>query len=412
MKVFIKTFGCRTNIYDSELIRSNLDDSFKIVNSEKDADIIIINSCSVTNSADSGARNYINKFGDKKIIFTGCGIKLQGEKLFNQNKIFGVLGMGEKNKISDLLKKDERFFIDSNKNFIDNQALDSFNTHTKAFIKIQEGCNFNCSYCIIPFTRGKSRSSNEEFLIDEIKRLIDKNFSEFVLTGTNIGSYGVDTNSSLAKLLKKIVNLDGVKRIRLGSIEPSQIDDEFFEIINNKKIERHLHIALQHTSKKMLKIMKRRNEALKDLELFLRLSELGFFLGTDFIVAHPGESEEIFEEALINFKKFPITHLHAFIYSPRSGTPSALMKNSINGKVAKERLKILKNITNLKNYEFRKKNKDEILKVLIESKTREFYEGYDQFFNKILVKSDKNIEKKWLEIKDYEIKFETNFCKF
>ena len=156
--------------------------------------------------------------------------------------------------------------------------------------------------------------------------------------------------------------------------------------------------------------MRRRNKALKDLELFCELAELGFALGTDFIVAHPGESEEIWSEAVENFKKFPITHIHAFIFSPRDNTHSATLPHDINGETAKKRLKMLQNIVFLNNLEFRKKHYNKFLDVLIERKNGEFYEGFDQFYNKILVKSNQNLAKKWVEIKKYEITTNANLA--
>ena len=156
--------------------------------------------------------------------------------------------------------------------------------------------------------------------------------------------------------------------------------------------------------------MRRRNKALKDLELFCELAELGFAIGTDFIVAHPGESEEIWGEAVENFKKFPLTHIHAFIFSPRDNTHSATLPNKINGEIAKKRLKMLQNIVLLNNLEFRKKHYNNVLQVLIERKHGEFYEGFDQFYNKILIKSEQNLAKKWAEIKKYEIGTETNLA--
>ena len=159
----------------------------------------------------------------------------------------------------------------------------------------------------------------------------------------------------------------------------------------------------------MLSIMRRRNSALRDLELFCELAERGFALGTDFIVAHPGESEELWLEAVENFKKFPLTHLHAFIFSPRQGTVSASLKGRIDGKTAKARLKMLQNITALNNYKFRLSHKVP-LNVLIERKNEEFYEGYDQFYDKIWIKSDEDLSKKWMEIRDYEVKFDGNFA--
>ena len=409
-KIFFKTFGCRTNIYDTELLKSYIKD-YEITNDEEGADIVVINSCTVTNSADSGVRNYINgvKRRGAKVILTGCGAVSKGKELFNSG-IFGVLGASKKSDLNELLKQEKPFFELGNLNSVDKNIVTNYENHTKAFIKIQEGCNFNCSYCIIPSVRGKARSMDEAMILKEARILAQNGYNELVLTGTNIGSYGKDTNSSLGKLLANLGKISGIRRIRLGSIEPSQIDESFREILKEEWLERHLHIALQHTSEAMLKIMRRRNNAFSDLELFNELSSLGFALGTDYIVGHPGESEEIWAEAVENFKKFPITHLHAFVYSPRRDTHSATLKSDVSGDVAKSRLKILQGIALQNNENFRKKH-NVALKILVEQKNGDFYEGFDQFYNKAKISSQNDITKEWLEVSEYEIKPDANYAK-
>ena len=409
-KIFFKTFGCRTNIYDTELLKSYIKD-YEITNDEEVADIVVINSCTVTNSADSGVRNYINgvKRRGAKVILTGCGAVSKGKELFASG-IFGVLGASKKSDLNELLKQEKPFFELGNLNSVDKNIVTNYENHTKAFIKIQEGCNFNCSYCIIPSVRGKARSMDEAMILKEARILAQNGYNELVLTGTNIGSYGKDTNSSLGKLLANLGKISGIRRIRLGSIEPSQIDESFREILKEEWLERHLHIALQHTSEAMLKIMRRRNNAFSDLELFNELSSLGFALGTDYIVGHPGESEEIWAEAVENFKKFPITHLHAFVYSPRRDTHSATLKSDVSGDVAKARLKVLQGIAFKNNENFRK-NHNGALKILVEQKNGDFYEGFDQFYNKAKISSQNDITKEWLEVSEYEIKPDANYAK-
>ena len=409
-KIFFKTFGCRTNIYDTELLKSYIKD-YEITNDEEVADIVVINSCTVTNSADSGVRNYINgvKRRGAKVVLTGCGAVSKGKELFASG-IFGVLGASKKSDLNELLKQEKPFFELGNLNSVDKNIVTNYENHTKAFIKIQEGCNFNCSYCIIPSVRGKARSMDEAMILKEARILAQNGYNELVLTGTNIGSYGKDTNSSLGKLLANLGKISGIRRIRLGSIEPSQIDESFREILKEEWLERHLHIALQHTSEAMLKIMRRRNNAFSDLELFNELSSLGFALGTDYIVGHPGESEEIWAEAVENFKKFPITHLHAFVYSPRRDTHSATLKSDVSGDVAKARLKVLQGIAFKNNENFRKKHNG-ALKILVEQRNGDFYEGFDQFYNKAKISSQNDITKEWLEVSEYEIKPDANYAK-
>ncbi|NLK66839.1 MAG: tRNA (N(6)-L-threonylcarbamoyladenosine(37)-C(2))-methylthiotransferase MtaB [Campylobacteraceae bacterium] len=411
-KVYFKTFGCRTNIYDTEIMKNSIE-SYEICEDESSADIIVVNSCTVTNGADSDVRNYLNRANrsGKKVFLTGCGAISKGEELFKENKAFGVFGMGEKLKIDEFLKRDDKFIELGNLDSIEKGSVVSFSSHTKAFLKIQEGCNFNCSYCIIPSVRGKARSKDENALLEEATHLAENGFSEIVLTGTNIGSYGRDKDTSLAKLLKKLSQIKGIKRVRLGSLEPSQIDSEFRELLDEEWLERHLHIALQHTSQKMLTIMRRRNNAFRDLELFNYLANKGFALGTDFIVGHPGESSEIWTEAMQNFKKFPLTHIHAFIYSPRDGTHSAAMKMDVNGKVAKERLKFIKNIVDINNFNFRKKRYNESLKVLVEQEIDGHYTGFDQFYNGVFIKSDESLVNRWIEVGKYEVTKAGNFAK-
>lgn len=412
MKVYFKTFGCRTNIYDTELLKSYVK-NYEIVNDDNIADIIVVNSCTVTNGADSGVRNYINSMRNsgKKVILTGCGAVSKGDELFKSSAIFGVLGASNKSKIDEMLGKSEPFYELGDLNFIDKNIVSNYENHTKAFIKIQEGCDFACSYCIIPSVRGFSRSIDEDIILKEAKILASNGYSEIVLTGTNIGSYGKGNNTTLGKLVANLGKINGIKRIRLGSIEPSQIDDSFREILSEPWLERHLHIALQHTSQEMLTIMNRRNRALRDLDLFCELSSMGFALGTDFIVAHPGESKKIWSEAVENFIKFPLTHIHAFIFSPRNGTKSASMSIDVSPQIAKDRLKTLQNIVSQNNIKFRQNNAHKPLEVLVEKSCGDdIYEGWDQYYNKIKIKSSKNISKEWINITNYDIMQEFNYA--
>ncbi len=413
-KVYFKTFGCRTNIYDTQIMMQSLNrDDYELVKNEDEADIVIVNSCTVTNGADVSARGYINAANrkGKRVYIGGCGALSKGEELFGQEKVFGVFGHSEKEKLNGLLKKEERFVQIGDLNSLDKNIVEDYLGKSKAFIKIQEGCNFRCSYCIIPYVRGDARSQDENIILEQIEKLASNGFGEFVLTGTNIGSYGKDKNSSLGKLVQNIGMIRGVRRVRLGSIEPIQIDDSFREILGESWLEKHLHIALQHTNQEMLKIMKRRNSVEPDLKLFQELKSLGYALGTDFIVGHPGESEEIWDDALKKMGEFPLTHIHAFTYSKRDGTASAKLKNTINGKIAKSRLKELESVIEDKNFEFRTKNRVP-LEILVEEKKDDFYIGYDQFYNKMHIKSDIDITKEWVTIGDYDVKRDGNWSEF
>lgn len=413
-KVYFKTFGCRTNVFDTQVMMSNLKD-FEVAQNEKDADVVVINSCTVTNSADSTARGYISGLKklpkDPRVVFTGCGVWTKGEALFKEDKVDSLFGHSEKENINELLLNESRFFQAGDLTHIDETIVEEFIGKSRAFIKIQEGCDFRCSYCIIPYVRGDARSYTEDKILEQVTTLAANGFGEFILTGTNVGSYGKKQHTSLAKLLKKMSLIKGVRRIRMGSIEPIQIDDEFKELINEPFMAKHLHIALQHTSKEMLQIMNRRNKVLSDLELFEFLSSNGYALGTDFIVGHPGETDELWAEAMQNLYKFPLTHVHAFTYSKRDGTPSATMKPQIKGDIAKIRYNELVSIIDEKNFNFRKNNTQK-LEVLVESVKNGKYIGLDQFFNQIEIDSPVDLVGDWVFIDDYEVKANKNVARF
>ena len=417
-KVYFKTFGCRTNAFDTQVMINALKD-FKQTLIEEESDIVVVNSCTVTNGADSGVRNYINRLQNegKRIFFTGCGVESQGRILLDKGLVSGVFGHSHKENINTLLKQDCSFFLKDDLESLDRDILSDFVGKSRAFIKIQEGCDFACSYCIIPSVRGSARSFAKEKIIKQVESLAQKGFSEFILTGPNMGSFGKDSGESLANLLESLCKIPHLKRLRLGSLEPSQINKDFLKILENQKIERHLHIALQHTSPQMLKIMNRQNEFEKDLELFNTLANMGFALGSDFIVGHPGENEGVWEEGFSNFCKFPLTHLHSFIYSPRDSTPSALMKGRIPGDIAKMRKAQIEAKVAENNFNFRKnlKAQNKTLKILIESvkATDSSYlaSGFDEYYNKIEITSKNPLKKdSWVEIKNFKAQMDKNYA--
>ena len=407
-KVYFKTFGCRTNLFDTQVMVENLKD-FEVTQNESEAEIIIINSCSVTNGADSGVKNYLNKMSKtgKKLYFTGCGVKTKGKEF--APLLNGIFDHTHKENINSLLQESKPFFFTSENEdtHIDKTLVSEFVGKSRAFIKIQEGCDFACSYCIIPFTRGKARSLPQDSILKQISLLAQKGVQEVVLTGTNMGSYGKDTQTSVPKLIKAISKIQGIKRIRIGSLEPSQIDDEFLELLGEEFLEKHLHIALQHSHNSMLEIMNRINRFESDLALLEKIALKGFAIGSDYIVGHPGESEEIWREAHENLKLLPLTHIHPFIYSPRDGTPSSTLKPRINGAIAKKRLHQIKALVIQKNIDFRK-NQTQPLEVLIESFENGVAMGLDQFYNKMKILTPTHPLKQWLKITKYETLQECN----
>jgi MiaB-like tRNA modifying enzyme len=387
---------------------------FELSNDENTSDIIVVNSCTVTNGADSSVRNYISsmkrKNPDAKVILAGCGSHSKGESLFNDKKVFGVMGHSEKENINEILKVETPFYEIGDLKHIDSTIVEEFIGKSRAFIKIQEGCDFRCSYCIIPAVRGDARSHREETILEQVTKLAANGFGEFILTGTNVGSYGQDHHTSMAKLLKKMSTIRGVRRIRIGSLEPIQIDDEFMELLNEPWMAKHLHIALQHTSDKMLELMNRRNFYNTDLELFNKIAERGYALGTDFIVGHPGEDEKEWKEAVDRVKTLPLTHLHAFSYSKRDNTVSATMKPEVRGNIAKDRHRELTEIIKTKNYAFRREHTTD-LEVLLENGKDDVYHGFDQYFNRVEIKSKEDLSSNWVLLNNVEVDSDGNKAK-
>lgn len=404
-KVYFKTFGCRTNQFDSQVMMSKLQD-YELTDNELDSDYIVVNSCTVTNGADSSVRNYISSMGRKnpqaKVILAGCGSHSKGESLFADKKVFGVIGHSEKESINAVLKNEQPFYQIGDLKHIDTTIVEEFVGKSRAFIKIQEGCDFACSYCIIPQVRGAARSHKEETILEQINKLASNGFGEFILTGTNVGSYGHDHNTSMAKLLKKMSQIRGVRRIRIGSLEPIQINDEFMELLSEPWMAKQLHIALQHTSDKMLKVMNRRNDFKSDLEMFHKISSEGYALGTDFIVGHPGEDDKEWAEAIDRVKELPLTHVHAFSYSKRDNTLSSTMKPEIRGNIAKERHRELTALIKEKNYLFRRTH-NTALEVLLENGKDGVYQGFDQYFNKVTVQSEEDLSANWVFLNNVEV---------
>ncbi len=412
-KVFFKTFGCRTNQFDTQVMMSKLRE-FELSSDESSSDIIVVNSCTVTNGADSSVRNYISsmkrKNPDAKVILAGCGSHSKGESLFEDKKVFGVMGHSEKENINEILKAETPFYEIGDLKHIDSTIVEEFIGKSRAFIKIQEGCDFRCSYCIIPAVRGDARSHREDTILQQITKLAANGFGEFILTGTNVGSYGQDHNTSMAKLLKKISMIRGVRRIRIGSLEPIQIDDEFMELLDEPWMAKHLHIALQHTSDKMLELMNRRNSYKTDFELFNKLAGKGYALGTDFIVGHPGEDDKEWKEAIDRVKTLPLTHVHAFSYSKRDNTVSATMKPEVRGNIAKERHRELTEIIKAKNFAFRREHKEN-LEVLLENGKDDVYHGFDQYFNRVEIKSEEDLSSNWVLLNNVEVNSDGNKAK-
>ena len=397
-KVYFKTFGCRTNIYDTQIMTSKFG-AHQITLNENDANVIIINSCTVTNGADSSVRQFVNKIRATKtnvrLLFTGCGVDTLGAALLKDGKIDGLFGSSEKLKAPEFANSNDQVVKIGVKDFIDDAIIWQTQGKSRAYIKIQEGCDFACSYCIIPRARGNSRSLHQTTILTQIKLLADNGLSDFTLTGTNVGSY-----QNLAKLIAKIYDISGVKRLRLGSIEPCQVNEELLDVMSHNCFARHIHVALQHVDTQILKSMNRHNNFADDQKLLYKLHSLGFAIGTDFIVGFPNETKDIWDNSLAKVKDLPLTHIHPFIFSPRDNTPAASLKGASRGDESKARLKAINDLIVHKNFIFRQSGQK--LLVFVE----ENGSGYDQFYNRCEIP---NVSpKSWVEVSQYDVLQNTN----
>ena len=352
MKFYIYSLGCKVNSYESNVMKDNLINNGFIYSEIEEAEIVIINSCTVTNTADNKTlkliRHIRNNY-DVILVVVGCFIQAKKDNL---DDIPGDILLGNMNKsvISNYINRylvDHKKIIDVgdiNKADFELMKLNNYD-HTRAFIKIQDGCNNFCSYCIIPYTRGDVRSKPKEDVISEVKSLISNGHKEIVLTGIHTGNYGAEFNGyDFACLLSDLVKIDGLERLRISSIEITEINDRVIDIISkNKVLVDHMHIPLQAGSDYILKSMNRKY----NMEYFfnkinkLRSIRPNISITTDVIVGFPGETDELFLEMVENIKKLKFTKLHVFPYSRRKGTKADTMENQVDECIKKKRVKIL-----------------------------------------------------------------------
>jgi len=343
----IYTLGCKVNEYESEVIKDTLENS-GFINSDN-PDICIINTCTVTNQADSKSRKLIRnvKKNNPNAIIIAVGCMIQNKKDNLQDlQIDIALGNKDKSKIVDYIKeyknkKIEKFYDIEQMEF-ENMQLNNFDL-TRAYIKIQDGCDNYCAYCIIPYVRGHVRSKKKEVVIEEAKTLIKNGHKEIVLTGIHTGNYH-DDDYTFADLLNDLTKLEGLERLRISSIEATEIDDKVLKIIKNSKIlTNHMHIPLQSGSDEILKLMNRKYDTdyFKNKIKQIRSIRPNMSVTTDVIVGFPGETEALFNETVKTIKEIGFTKIHVFPYSKREGTKAAEMKNQILGDIKKERVKKL-----------------------------------------------------------------------
>ena len=359
MKVGICSLGCKVNIYESELVTNILkDNNYEIVDFEDKADIYIINTCSVTNESDKKSRKMINRAKKNNpnaiIVVMGCYSQVNAEDI----DVDIVLGNKDKSKIVEIIedyiktKEKKKIIYDLSKVDFEKMEINNFASHTRAFVKIQDGCNAFCSYCIIPYTRGRVRSKNKEDVIREVTKLVNEGYKEIVLTGIHTGRYGIDINSSLEELLKELIKIPNIYRIRLSSIEINEITPGIKKLIKESKVmAKHLHIPLQSGSDKILKLMNRRYNTSEFLNMVEDLKEIeDISLTTDLIVGFPNENDNDFNDTINTLKQIGFTKIHTFPYSRRKGTVADKMDGHIDGITKKKRVhEVLKLSNELEN---------------------------------------------------------------
>lgn len=388
MKFLIVTLGCKVNTYESNVMRDALlNESYKEV--EENADIVIINTCTVTDTADSKSlkviRQQIRKNPNAIIVVTGCFAQVNENILKEMKEVSIILGNHDKGKIVDYIKE-----YQENKKRItklykidevpfENMSLNNFNK-TRAFVKIEDGCENFCSYCIIPYTRGKVRSKKCIDVINEIKALVSNGHHEIVLTGIHTGHYGADLeDTDFSDLLEKICKIDGLDRLRISSIEITELNEKFMKVLNeNSKIVDHIHIPMQSGCDKTLKEMNRKY----DTNYFVnKINEIrsirpNISITTDLIVGFPNESEQDFEKTLETIEKISFSKIHVFPFSVRKGTKAELMTNQVDEKTKHERVKKILEVSKKMEISYMEKFIGQDVEFIPEIKKEEFLIGH------------------------------------
>ena len=386
MKVVVETLGCKVNAYESELIKEMfLNNKDEIFDDKTLADVIVINTCTVTNQADSKGRKLIRQArrDNENAILIVCGCMTQNHEDIDIDADI-ILGNKDKSKILDLIdefkknKKQIRLFYDLRNVSFEDMKITHFEHKTRGFVKIQDGCNNFCSYCIIPYVRGNIRSKNIDVAYDEIKCLVNNGYQEIVLTGIHTGSYGVGENFDLVDLIRKISTLDGLKRIRISSIEITELNDKFMEEFkNNLKICSHLHVPIQSGSDHVLKNMNRKYDIayFKEKTNLIKSLREDVNLTTDLIVGFPEETDEDFNTTKQNLIDIGFSKIHTFPYSIRRGTKASMMKQ-VNDTVKKNRTHEILELSDRLENAYYQKYIGKIVTVLVEDNYSGFTSNY------------------------------------
>ncbi|WP_273319486.1 tRNA (N(6)-L-threonylcarbamoyladenosine(37)-C(2))-methylthiotransferase MtaB [Vallitalea guaymasensis] len=422
-KVAFHTLGCKVNQYETEAMEELFEKSgYQIVDFRDIADIYVVNTCTVTNVADKKSRQMLSKAKHNNegaiIVAVGCYAQIAKDKLIKDNNIDLVIGSNNKNKIVDLV---EEYIHEGNKiNVVEDIGktteyedilITKVNDKTRAYIKIQDGCNQFCSYCIIPYTRGRIRSREMSSVIKEVNTLASNGYHEIVLTGIHIASYGKDlTNTSLIELLMRLNEIDGILRIRLGSLEPNLITEDFIsQLAKLNKVCPHFHLSLQSGCDATLKRMNRKytTETFYNKVEIIRKAYENPSITTDIIVGFPGETDEEFDSTLDFVRKIRFSGIHVFKYSMREGTPAAARDDQIDPRVKTERSHTLTNVQSKIREEFLNSFINKEVEVLFEEESmideKKCYYGFTDNYIKVKVFSDNNIRNLQLSTKIIKI---------
>ncbi len=419
MKFQIYTLGCKVNTYESNVMRDALlNKGYFEVGLKEKADITIINTCTVTNTADSKSmkviRQAIRRNENAIIVVCGCLVQNKKEEVSKIDGVDIVIGNINKSKIVDYIEKyieekkqevDVRNIMDTN---FEPMMLNNFNK-TRAFVKIQDGCNNFCSYCIIPYTRGNVRSKDKQSVLKEIQLLVDEGHKEVVLTGIHTGNYGAEfADYKFADLLKDIVKIDKLERLRISSIEITEINDDVMEVIKeNNILVDHMHIPLQSGSDAVLKRMNRKYDKEYFINKIKKLRKIrpNISITTDVIVGFPGETKEEFEETIETIKKIEFTKLHVFPYSKREGTKAAIMDGQVDENIKKKRVKILLQLSKELEYNYMKKFIGKKVIFIPEMAKEEYIIGHTGNFLNVKYRGNKNDLNKDIEVKINNIEY-------
>ena len=406
MKVAFSTLGCRVNHYESEAMAEKfIREGYEVTEFTEVADVYVINTCTVTNMGDKKSRQIISRARrlnpDAIIAVVGCYSQIAPKEVSAIDGVDVVLGTRNKGDVVYYVNKsrDEQaaqIYVESvlrNKKF-EALNIEEYQDKTRAFLKIQDGCNRFCAYCIIPYSRGSVCSKEPRQVLDEINKLSEHGFKEIILSGIHTASYGLDLDGeiTLVDLLEEIEKLDGIERVRIGSIEPAFFTPEVVEKIKNmKKLCPQFHLSLQSGCNATLKRMNRRYtaEEYERIVNILRENIKDVSITTDVIVGFPGETEEEFNETYEFLKRIKLTKTHVFKYSPREGTKAATMPNQLDGTVKDKRSKALIELNNKNEGDFTKSIVGRVMDVLIEQPVKgkdDVYEGYTRNYVKVEVK--------------------------